>query len=391
MKTKTNSSALFIATLAYIAYSCVYICRLNISVAAVYICQDGYMNETQIGILSGLFLASYAAGKLLLGRVGDRIQPKILIISGLFLCSLTNLLFGFFPPIPVLYLLWLLNGLAQSLIWGPILRIVSSHFAPEKRTVVLSFLATCVGVGSILGVGIATAGISLTKNVSSAFFIPSALTFTVTLIFLFFVHDKSEKNTGGTALSSKELLCDKAFRRMSLPAFLHGIIKDNINTWMCLFFASVYNLDLENLAFYIFLVPLLTLAGRVLFIPCLKLFRNNENHVASFSLATTAILMAALSTGVLPMWAALATFSLSACAVSMANTTMLTVYPTRYLERGGVSLSASYMDVLTYSGASAGSLVFGAVVNSFGYSPMFISWTAIALVSSIALLYKSKQ
>ena len=389
-KTLKQTSATLIALLSYLAYSCVYLCRLNLSVASVSIKEQGIMNEAELGALSGIFLATYAAGKLLLGRVGDKIPPKKLIVSGLFLCGLSNLIFAFFPPTPFLYLLWMLNGAAQSLIWGPILRIVSSHFDAERRATVLSFLATCIGVGSILGVFAATLGISLFKTVSAAFFVPAAITLFVTAVFLIFIHEKEEKASAKLPpLPLKELLSDPAFRRMACPAFMHGVIKDNINVWMCLFFVSAYNLDLKNLAFYIFLVPLLTLVGRIIYLPVLRLCKNNENLTASLSLFLTAVFMIALSTGKLPLSLALICFGGSACMISMANTTLLSVFPARYLERGCVSSVASYMDVLTYSGAALGSVIYGTVCESFGYSPMFLSWFVLALLSGILLLYKS--
>ena len=389
-KTLKQTPATLIAILSYLAYSCVYLCRLNLSVASVLIKEQGIMNESELGALSGIFLATYAAGKLFLGRVGDKIPPKNLIVSGLFLCSFANFVFSFFPPTPFLYILWMLNGAAQSLIWGPILRIVSSHFEKERRATVLSFLATCIGVGSILGVFAATVGISLFKTVSAAFFLPAAITLFIAAVFFIFVHDKEDKTSAKLPpLPIKELLFDPAFRRMALPAFMHGVIKDNINVWMCLFFVSAYNLDLKNLAFYIFLVPLLTLVGRIIFLPVLRLCKNNENVTAALSLFLTAVFMIALSTGKLPLSLALICFGGSACMISMANTTLLSVFPARYLERGCVSSVASYMDVLTYSGAAIGSVVYGAVTESFGYTPMFLSWFVLALFSGILLLYKS--
>ncbi len=391
-KTLKQTPATLIALLSYLAYSCVYLCRLNLSVASVSIKELGIMNEAELGALSGIFLATYAAGKLFLGRVGDKIPPKNLIVSGLFLCGFANLIFALFPPTPFLYILWMLNGAAQSLIWGPILRIVSSHFEKERRATVLSFLATCIGVGSILGVFAATLGISLFKTVSAAFFVPAAITLFICAVFLIFVHEKEEEAVQKLPpLPLKELLFDPAFRRMALPAFMHGVIKDNINVWMCLFFVSAYNLDLQNLAFYIFLVPLLTLVGRIIYLPVLRLCKNDENLTASISLFLTAVFMIALSTGKLPLSLALVCFGGSACMISMANTTLLSVFPARYLERGCVSSVASYMDVLTYSGAAIGSVVYGALTTNFGYSPMFISWFVLSLLSGILLLYKSRN
>ena len=394
MKTKSVSStrAVLVAIFAYLAYSCVYLCRLNLSVSSVGIKELGIMTDSQLGLMSSLFLAAYATGKLMLGRIGDKLPPKVMILVGLCSSAVINLIFGFFLPVGVLYILWLLNGFAQSLIWGPILRIVSSNFSKEKRSTVLSLMATCIGVGSILGVIVASAGISLFDTVSAGFFLPAGITLVIALLFGLLAHDASEKEEKKLPpMPLKELLRDPAFRRMTVPSLFHGVVKDNINVWMGLYFATAFGLDLKNLAFYVFIIPLLTLLGRVLFLPCLRLSKNNENLVAGIALVLSAIFSGLLALNILPLWLSLACFGGIACMISMANTTLLSIFPARYLERGCVSSVASYMDVLAYSGAAIGSLAFGIIVEKTGYAPMFIVWLLCSAVSAVSLLHEAKK
>ncbi len=394
MQTKSTSTtrAVLIAIFSYLAYSCVYLCRLNLSVASVGIKELGLMTDSQIGILSSLFLAAYASGKLMLGRVGDKLPPKLMIVAGLSLSAVTNLIFGLFLHELLPFVLWFLNGFAQSLIWGPILRIVSSNFSAERRSTVLSLMATCIGVGSILGVIVASVGITLFNSVSAGFFLPAGITAVVIILFIIFVHDaKQEETTKLQPMSLKELFRDPAFQRMTIPSFLHGVVKDNINVWMGLYFAVTFKLDLKNLAFYVFIVPLLTLLGRILFLPALRLCRNNESLVAGLSLVLSGVFSLLLALDFLPLGFALVCFGGIACMISMANTTLLSIFPARYLERGCVSSVASYMDVLAYSGAAIGSLVFGIMVESFGYSPMFFVWLVCSAISAVILLNEARD
>ena len=394
MQTKSTSStrAILIALFSYLAYSCVYLCRLNLSVASVGIKELGLMTDSQIGLLSSLFLAAYASGKLMLGRVGDKLPPKLMIVAGLSLSALTNLIFGLFLHELLPFVLWFLNGIAQSLIWGPLLRIVSSNFSAERRSTVLSVMATCIGVGSILGVVVASVGITLFDTVSAGFFLPAGITILIILLFVIFVHDaKPEETKKATPMSLGELLRDRAFLRMTIPSFFHGVVKDNINVWMGLYFAATFKLDLKNLAFYVFIIPLLTLLGRILFLPVLKLCRNNESLVAGISLALSSIFSLLLALNFLPLGVALICFGGIACMISMTNTTLLSIFPSRYLDRGCVSSVASYMDVLAYSGAAIGSFIFGIIVESFGYSPMFFVWLACSAISAVVLLKEAKR
>ena len=398
-----ETKGIYVAIFAYLAYSCVYLCRLNLSVASVDIESGKIMTEGDLGLLSSLFLVAYALGKLFLGRVGDKLPPKTMIVIGLSLSALTNLFFGMIitdvthlflgviPPTYLLFALWFINGVGQSLIWGPILRIVSSKFEPQRRASVLSLLATCVGAGSILGVVVASLGISLFDDLRAGFLLPAGISLITVVLFLIIVHDNPKKDENKLPpMALLELFRDRAFLRMILPALLHGIIKDNVNVWMGLFFAKTFGLDLKSLSYYVFIIPLCTLAGRIIFLPVLKLCRNNENTVAAISLGACTVLAVLLALGTLPLWTSLICYGGIACAISMANTTILSIFPARYLERGCVSSVASYMDVVTYGGAAVGSLVFGFIVASFGYTPMFIVWSVCAFVSGIFMVHEAK-
>lgn len=117
------------------------------------------MNAAQIGTMGGIFFLFYSAGQLLNGYLGDIFLPKIMIMTGLFLTAASNLGIGFLPGTAVITLLWGINGFAQSMLWGPLLRTVASHYPPGRKSFIASLLVSSVGTGSILGVFLATAAI----------------------------------------------------------------------------------------------------------------------------------------------------------------------------------------------------------------------------------------
>jgi len=43
------------------------------------------------------------------------------------------------------------------------------------------------------------------------------------------------------------------------------------------------------------------------------------------------------------------------------------------------------MDLATYGGGGIGSLVYGFTIKAFGYTPMFVSWIVISVVSIFIL------
>jgi len=78
-------------------------------------------------------------------------------------------------------------------------------------------------------------------------------------------------------------------------------------------------------------------------------------------------------------------------AVSVINTSMLSIFPMRFADTGNVSSVSGIMDLVTYSGAGVGSFVYGFTTKSFGYDFMFESWVVISVVSLVIVMLINKK
>ena len=72
-------------------------------------------------------------------------------------------------------------------------------------------------------------------------------------------------------------------------------------------------------------------------------------------------------------------------AVSMINTSILSIYPLRFLKTGNVASVSGVMDFATYLGAGVSGVIYGALIKSFGYTPMFVSWVVISIISMVLI------
>ncbi len=92
-------------------------------------------------VLAGLAIF-YGAGQLVSGYLGDKIKPKYLIACGLFTTALMNLFLPFCTSVSALTAVWCVNGLAQAMMWPPIVRILTYTFSTtdgyKKATVDVS-------------------------------------------------------------------------------------------------------------------------------------------------------------------------------------------------------------------------------------------------------------
>ena len=87
-------------------------------------------------------------------------------------------------------------------------------------------------------------------------------------------------------------------------------------------------------------------------------------------------------------WMAVGYLSLVYMAVSVMNACFLSFFPLRFAREGTVATTSGIMDFATYLGTGLSSMVFGVMIERYGYSAMFISW---AVLCGIGLLLQRKE
>ena len=141
-----------IFAIVYLAYTAIYIARLNLSVATPSFVDMGVADTAEIGFLGSIFSVIYACGRLINGGLGDRVAPWKMICSGLLIASVSNLLIGFLPPFWGIAMLWATNAFAQSMLWSSVLCVVSSIYDKETAKKKTSVMVTSVAMGNILSI-----------------------------------------------------------------------------------------------------------------------------------------------------------------------------------------------------------------------------------------------
>lgn len=386
---KKGVSAKTVFFTGYLAYSSIYIARLNLTVASPVMQEQGMMSASEIGLMGGVFFLLYSAGQLLNGYFGDIFPPKIMVMTGLLLTGLSNLGICLMPDAGIIIALWGVNGFAQSMLWGPLLRAVGEYFAPEKKTFFASVLVSSVGAGSVTGVFLATAAIRF-GSLRNAFLLPGLLALAAfAAAGIFFPYSKQRKPQRGGRVMKR--IFTPWFVMLLTAAMFHGVLKDNINLWMASYFMDSYAIDLVTMSFYVFAVPLLSLLGRLIYPVCYRFLGKKEHTVSIAALSVTILSLLPLCFEGVCAGVAAVSLSVAAAAVSVVNTSFLTVYPMRYEKDGCVSKIVGVMDFATYMGAGISSSFYGEWLENHSYSGMFGSWIALAAAAVVILFMVQKK
>ena len=170
--------------LVYLAYTSMYIVRINLSIASPILINSSVLTTVQTGALGSIFSTAFAAGRPINGGLSDSKPPWLMLTVGLCGAGISNILISFFPPFIAIFLLWTLNAYAQSMLWSSVLCVVSAIYSEKTAKKKMTLMVTSVAMGNILEIVVNTI---LIKSLGErfAFLIPGAITLILATLILF--------------------------------------------------------------------------------------------------------------------------------------------------------------------------------------------------------------
>ncbi len=383
-RTEGNGRFALLFAVAYIAYSAVYVSRVNLSIATPVMESLSLITKSQTGLIGSVFFVTYSLGQLLNGPLGDKLRPKLMIVCGLALIGVSNALIGLVPPVWCIALLWGLNGYAQSMIWGPMLRTVSRACGDGRARKLVPFLGSSVAVGSVVGILLAQKAVTA-FGVCAAFLIPSSVTLAAAVVVLLFFRDTAVVERRNR-ISFFKLIGRPRIYGMLLPTIAQGVIKDNIVFWAPFYFVDRFGVDIKSMSFYVFAIPLTSIIGRFTYPLLYKAFKGREHIVSIACFGLCIVLIAPLAFGIGSAVVAMVALALCAAAIAAIDTSMLSIFPLSFGDEGNVSSVVGLLDFATYMGAGISTAIYGAVLDKGSYRGMFASWMIICAAAIIVLI-----
>lgn len=382
-----KKQTLRIFLVCYFAYLFIYVARLNLSMAAPGLKDAAILSMEQIGTLGSVFSVVYACGRLLSGILSDRYPPWMMISLGLVLCGISNICFGLFPPFAAMVLLWGVNAFAQSMLWGSILRILSTVYPESVAKKRASYMATTVAAGNLVGILLNT-GLINRLGTAWAFLVPGGITLVMSLLVVLNTHSVRPPVAASSNRGFFRLLKNREVRNMMLPAWIHGVMKDNISLWMTVYIMDSFGVDLQQSSGYVLLIPTVGFFARILAPELYRMVKEQDKPLLMwgfFAALAGALLLVFCAYSA---WLAIAYLSLVYMAVSVMNGCFLSFFPMRFARDGYVASVSGIMDFATYLGTGISSVIYGMMIERYGYGAMFLSWAALC---GLGLLLLKKE
>lgn len=391
-KTIAGSKAIFAA--CWITYVVAYLCRVNFSSAMLKLSQEMQVNSAQLGAVGSAFFVVYALGQLVNGYIGDKISPYKFVTIAICGTGLLNLIVSLVNSYLALLVLWALNGYFQSMLWGPLMRILSQHFGAADTVHISTGMSMSMVVGYITSWAV-FGRCFLYRPWQVYFLVPSLLALGAGLLWLLSLRRNGEKpqvDVEKPSAAPGGLLGIVRGQRLWLVALVClclGIIKESLSLWAPLLFTEMLNIETKDSLLLIAIIPLANFCGILL---AGKLMGQKgdvkKTLTCLFLLAAACGASLFFTYQAVPLGSVLAIASVSGLMYG-CNSLLLSFVPISFGGANIVSTLVGMFDFSSYMGAAISSVMLGFVLETKNYLVLFGVWvTVLAAAWALTSFFK---
>ena len=135
--------------LSGILYFVCQICRTDLSACMVDLLPDLGIAKDAMGLAITAGYIAYAVGMSINSLLTDRTNPRLMICAAMFCCAATHLGIRLLPYLPVMIVLWCINGYAQSAVWPSLVRLTADNLPAEQQESALRIVSLFQHAGSL--------------------------------------------------------------------------------------------------------------------------------------------------------------------------------------------------------------------------------------------------
>lgn len=373
-----------------VAYFAAYLNRLNLSAALPGLEAGLSLTGAQSGLIHTLFALTYASGQLIMGSLVDRISPRKFMFIGLAVSGALNILLGVVADYRFILVAWCLNGLAQSMLWTPIVKLMAGWYDGELRNQVSFGMSLTLIVGNIAAV-LLSGKLSEVISWRYSFIVPGCLAFGFAAATLALIKDPEPEaqeggHEGGVAarMPLKQLMLGTGLIYVLALCVANGFVRDSIVTWAPTIMSRAsarYGSLLAGI------VPALSIIGILLCRLLYRVYGNNHRRVIAIMM-TMGALMAWLMIVAGGGPAALSAVIMGLCCALMSgmNPLIVTMIPLEYGNAGRVGLVAGMVDCFIYAGSALAGVLVGGINDAYGMDVVCVIWSCVAVLGAISIM-----
>ena len=373
-------------------YMVSYITRINYGaiISEIVVAEQMLKSELALAVTGSFF--SYGIGQLVSGIIGDKIQPRLLVFTGLVCSSCMNVMITICDSPYHMSVVWCINGFAQSFMWPPIIKLMSSVFSSKDYKRATEIVSWGGSLGTIAIYLAAPIFISIWGWRSVFWGSATCAVFMAVVWFL-----KSEKITLERTYIEKNLNFQNKsvvtlFIGIGATIIIQGALRDGVTTWMPSYCIEMFSMDNSTAIMTGVLLPIFSIIGfRVTSILYKRKF-NNEMQCGSFmfgigSIATFGLWIVAEDSKLLSV---ILMVLLVGCMHGV-NLILVCMTPAYFGRYGIASFVSGVLNSCSYVGSAVSTFLIVIFAENYGWKNTIVIWLLMTLIGTSICLWCTKK
>ena len=401
MKRQDAKAGMLLIWLCWIVYMCSYIGKVNYAANINQVIEFYKVDHSSAGLASTFFFFAYGVGQIINGLFCKKYNLKWMIFFSLVLSGIMNFIVGITNKFEIIKYLWLFNGLAMSVLWPSLIRLLSESLDKSLMSKASIIMGTTVAVGTFLVYLLSALFVKIDFKLS--FYLPACIFFVVACIWFFSYSSlisrvKSENEKGKDRTSNiaekKDVNYNKRLIILSICMLaMYGIatnlIKDGLTTWVPSILKEQYALDNSISIVLTLSLPIVSIFANAF---AIKVHKKIPDFVlqCAISFLFAGLIISGVIAGISlnQVIITLIGFATVCFLVSSCNSVITSIFPLFMKGKLNSGLIAGILNGFCYLGSTISSYGLGLIADDFGWT--IVLWALFgvcAFVCVVALIY----
>ncbi len=376
-----------------VVYFTGYMTRINFAGIIQSIITETGFSKSALSTVPVCLFVTYAVGQVVNGRLGDKLPPQSMILCGLLSTTVINFAFPFCSSsVPLMCVLWGINGFVQSMLWPPMVQIMVRSMSEDEYNANIPLL-TVGSTAAKVAIFLLAPLVILLSSWKAVFYISAASSLVSALLF-FCYRNAIRMVELSPALPVQEKKGVSLPRASIFPLLmiffaiiLHGMLRDGLDTWMPSYLVEVFHFDDSTAILCRVFLAVFALVAILFTKSIYRRFFKNEVACCTtlFAVSTLAaiLLFLAYDKGAVLSIILMMLISGIQCGINLA---LISYVPKRFRHYGNISTITGLLDAFAYVGSAASTYGVAVIAENLGWQFTTGTWLVISALGLVCVL-----
>lgn len=405
--TITKCGAGLLIFLCWLLYSTSYLGKVNYSANIVQIQEFYGVTKDMAGLAPTFLFFAYGVGQIVNGLLCRNYNIKWMIFGSMMISGIINLIIGFTSNFAIVKWLWLINGIALSVLWPTLIRLIAESLPKKDLAKSSAVIGTTVATGTLVIYGL-SALYAAFDAFKLAFYTAGIVMPIVAFIWLVLFKEARRRAVAAKELEEGNEQAVKEEKKTLAPVaqkshekkllyitifvlcfFAIGVnlIKDGLTTWTPSILKESFGVNDSISILLTLLLPIVAVFGNFFALMLHKKIPDYVSHSALMFFVSSGLICLIVGcfswNQVVVVLICLAVVNL---LISSVNSLVTNIFPTFMRGKVNSGLFAGIINGFCYLGSTISSYGLGLIAEYFGnWSSVF--WTLFGFAVVVCFIW----